>query len=74
MYNHRDRLFGLVFKATASRAKVPGFESHLRPGDFSGSSRASDLKIDTSVVPCKALTVIGLALGLVVGEITLWAT
>ena len=43
-----DRLFGLVAKASASRAKDPGFESRLRR-DFSGSSHTSDLIIGTLV-------------------------
>ena len=44
----RDRLVGLVVKASASRAEGPGFESRLRP-DFSRSSHTSDLKIGTPV-------------------------
>ena len=43
----RDRLLGLVVKASASRAEDPGFDSCLRRGDFSGSSYTSDLKIGT---------------------------
>ena len=39
-----DRLVGLVVKASTSRAKDPGFESHLRR-DFSGLSHTSDSKI-----------------------------
>ena len=35
-------------KASASRAEVPGFESHLRR-DFFGASHTSDLKIGTPV-------------------------
>ena len=35
-------------KASASRAKDPGFDSRLRR-DFSGSSHTSDLKIGTPV-------------------------
>ena len=38
----------IVVRASASRAKDPGFESHLRR-DFSGSSHSSDLKIGTPV-------------------------
>ena len=38
----RDRLAGLVVKASASGAEDPGFESRLRR-DFSGSSHTSDL-------------------------------
>ena len=45
MVNH---LVGLVVKASASKAKDPGFESRLRR-DFSGSSHTSDLKTDTQV-------------------------
>ena len=44
----KDRLVGLVVKASASRAEGPGFESCLR-GIFSGSSHTSDLKIGTPV-------------------------
>ena len=43
-----DRLAGLVVKASASKAKDPGFESRLRR-DFSGSSHTSGLKIGTPV-------------------------
>ena len=46
----RDRLHGLVVKASASRAEDPGFEFRLRRGDFSESSHTSDLKIDSPVV------------------------
>ena len=44
----RDRLVGLVDRASASRAENPRFESRLRR-DFSGSNHTSDLKIDTPV-------------------------
>ena len=44
----RDRLVGLVVKASASRAADPGFGSRLRQ-DLSGSSHTSDLKIGTQV-------------------------
>ena len=44
----KDRLVGLVVKASASRAKDPGFESRVRR-DFSGSSHTSDLKNGTLV-------------------------
>ena len=44
-----DRLVSLVVKASASRAEDPGFKSHLRREDFSGSSHASDLIISTPV-------------------------
>ena len=43
------RLLGLVVKVSASRAEDPGFDSHLRSGDFSGSSHTSDLQILTPV-------------------------
>ena len=47
--HHRiDCLIGLVVKASASRAKDPGFESHLRQ-EFSGSSHTNDLRIGTPV-------------------------
>ena len=42
----KDRLVGLVVKASASRAEGPGVKSRLR-GIFSGSSHTSDLKIGT---------------------------
>ena len=45
---HTYRLFGLMVKASASRAPDAGFGS--RQGDFSGSSHRSDLKIGTHVV------------------------
>ena len=44
-----DCLVGLVVKASASRVEDPAFNSHLRLGDFSGSSHTSDLKIGTQV-------------------------
>ena len=43
------RLFGLVGKASTSRAKDPEFDSRLRHWDLSGSSHTSDLKICTPV-------------------------
>ena len=62
---HRDdRIVGLVFKASASRAEDPGFESRLR-WDFSGDSHTSDLKMALQWLPCKAPGVIGSMLGLV---------
>ena len=46
----KDRLVGLVVKATASRAEDPGVPFTLAPwGFFSGSSHAHDLKIGTPV-------------------------
>ena len=45
----RDRLVGLVVKASASGAEDPGLESRLRQ-DFSASSHTSDFKIGTPVV------------------------
>ena len=44
----RNRLVGLVVKASASGAEDPGFESRFRR-DFSGSSHTSDLRIGTSL-------------------------
>ena len=44
----KDRLGGLVAKASTSRVVGPGFESRLRQ-DFSGSSHTSDFKIGTPV-------------------------
>ena len=38
-----------MVKASASGAADPGFDSHLRRGDFSGSSHTSDLKNVTPV-------------------------
>ena len=43
-----DHLVGLVVKASASGAEVPGFESRLR-WNFSESSHTNDLKIGTPV-------------------------
>ena len=43
------RLVGIVVKGSTSRAENPEFSSHLRRGDFSGSSHTSDIKIDTPV-------------------------
>ena len=37
VYWRMGRLVGLVVKASATRAEDPGFDSHLRRGDFSGS-------------------------------------
>ena len=42
-------LVGLVAKMSASRVGVPGFDSRLCCGDFSGLSHTSDLKIGTPV-------------------------
>ena len=42
-------LVGLVVKASAPRAKDPGFDSRFHLGDFAGSSHTSDLKIGTPV-------------------------
>ena len=44
----KDRLIGLVVKASASRAEDAGVESRLRQ-DFYSSSHTSDLKISTPV-------------------------
>ena len=44
-----NRLVGRLFKVSTSRAADPGFNFHLRGGDFCGSSHASHLKIDTPV-------------------------
>ena len=43
------RLLGLVVKAFALGVADPGFDSHLRHGDFSGLSHTSDLDIGTPV-------------------------
>ena len=50
-------------KVSGSRAEVLGFNSHLRHGDFPGSSHTSDLKIGTPVATLPGI--IGLALELV---------
>ena len=60
----RDRLVGLVVKASASEAEGPEFESRLRR-DFSGSSHTSDLKLALQWLPCQAPGIIGSVLGLV---------
>ena len=44
----RDRLAGLVVRASASGAEDPGFKSRLR-WDFSGLSHTSDLEIGSPV-------------------------
>ena len=44
-----NRLVGLVVKASTPRAADLGFDSRLRRGTFSGSSRTSDLDIGTPV-------------------------
>ena len=41
-------MYGLVVKASTSRAEDPRFDSRLRR-DFSGSSHTSDLKMGTPV-------------------------
>ena len=57
--------FGLLVKASASRAESPGFDSRLRR-DFSGSSNTSDLKKMTLLwLSCQTPCVIGSALGLI---------
>ena len=43
------RLVGLVVKASHSRAEDPGFDFHLRHGNFSGTGLTSDLKTGTPV-------------------------
>ena len=60
-----DRLVGLVVKASASRAKGPGFESRLRR-DFVGVEVIPvTKKLALQWLPCQAPGVIGSALGLV---------
>ena len=46
---HRHRLVGLVVKASASRAKEPGFESRLRKDFFRDRVLRVTLKIGTPV-------------------------
>ena len=41
MYEDRERLTGLVVKASASRAADPGHDSHLNGRDFSGWSHTN---------------------------------
>ena len=68
LYTHcctADCLVGLVVKASASKADDPGFDSHLRCEDFSGSSHTSGLKLVLQWLPCLAPGVIGSELGLV---------
>ena len=48
LFSCRNRLVGLLVKASASGAEDPGFESRLRR-HFSGSSHTSDFKIGTPV-------------------------
>ena len=62
----KNRLVGLVVKASASKAEDPGFESRLRPDFFPGSSHTSELKkLSLQWLPCQARGFIGSALGLV---------
>ena len=59
-----DRLIGLVDKASASRAEIPG----LNPACaeiFPGSSHTSDLKSALRWLPCQAPSAVGSVLGLV---------
>ena len=60
----RHGLVGLVVKRSASRAVDPGFGSCLC-GDFSGSSRTSDLKIGTSVATLPGAWCYGVSAGLI---------
>ena len=48
-FHSRNCLVGLVVKASASRAEDPGFDSHLRHGDFYWSSHTSDSQTGTPV-------------------------
>ena len=62
----QNRLFGLVVKASASRAEDLGLISRLGCGDFSGSSHTSDLKkMALQWLPCQAPGLVESALGLV---------
>ena len=45
----RDRLVGVVVKASVSGAEDPEFDSRFHRGDFSGSCHTSELKIGTPV-------------------------
>ena len=60
----KNRLVGLVVKASASRAEGPGFESRLRR-DFFGVESYQWLKHWYQWLPCQAPGVIGSVLGLV---------
>ena len=60
----KDRLVGLVVKASASRAEDPGFESRLQ-GFFRGRVIPVTSKLTLQWLPCQAPGVIGSALGLV---------
>ena len=59
-----NRLDGLVVKASALRAEIPGFESCLRQ-DFSGPSHTVTQKLALQWLPCQAPGITGSALGLV---------
>ena len=63
-----NHLFGLVVKASTSRAEDRGFKSHL-PQDFCRSSHTSDLKIGTQVGTLPG--VVGSELGLV-GQVSVY--
>ena len=58
----RHRFAGFVVKASAPGVEDPGFESRLRR-DFSGSSRTSDLKIDTPVATLPSAWLYGVSAG-----------
>ena len=62
----KNRLVGLVVKASASRAEDPGFESRLRRDFFRGRVIPVTQKLALQWVHCQAPGVIGSALGLVV--------
>ena len=64
-FSRNNRLVDLAVKASASRAVDPGFDSRLPPGDFSGSSQTSDLKLVLHWLLWQAPGDIELKLGLV---------
>ena len=63
-----DRLVGLVVKASASRAKDPGFAAGL----FRGRVTAVTLQLALQWLPCQAPGIIGSVLGLVGAVSVYW--
>ena len=55
----RNRLVGLVVKVSASRAEDPGFDSHLRLGDFFRSSHTRIQNWHISGYPARCLALSG---------------
>ena len=61
----KNRLVGLVVKASTSRAEDPRFESRLRQDFFRGQVVPVTYKLALQWLPCQAPGVIGSVLGLV---------